>query len=460
MLSKIKFYTQVNLRVIPFIVFIIFIDAIQFSLKPSGFAVGDSLRYGVGTHRDWKYLSFFGNSVRNWPIVLVNLVLDNSILQTAAQFLLSIGVWTYLLINIRRLFPIKLFFLPASIICIFLATTELVSWNSTLLAESYGISTLVLTFSFFLRQLVEPTMKNQYLLALTFYLWISLQSRNFISGLVLVILLFIVYKFFSISPVFKISKFFLLFFSLLLVHSSIVNINQTNQFFDTNISYKTLSTFYTFTGQPEAPSVRSELFKVKEFGCMKNANFGDIFSVIKFSQDDCPDTLKWLNNHYQNWYFRYLIQHPQSGIRLAGFGLIAGNKPNVLYAGTVSVIPISLESLFFGDRNISVGSLANGGEVLNPSDIKSNSPIFIWIFIFLCFTFYLIKCRRSNLNKAHFTLETYLVIFGFWALFNIIFYSIINPAEFFKTSVQSFTLFVVINSLLLTRFIESNNKGR
>ena len=75
---------------------------INFFFNPYGLQVGDSIAYAFGGQQNFDLLSFTGHSLRNWPVVLINLVLSNNLLQILVQSLFSAFSWSFLIFQYYR----------------------------------------------------------------------------------------------------------------------------------------------------------------------------------------------------------------------------------------------------------------------------------------------------------------------------------------------------------------------
>ena len=75
---------------------------INFFFNPYGLQVGDSIAYAFGDQQNFDLLSFTGHSLRNWPVVLINLVLSKSLLQIFVQSLFSAFSWSFLISQYYR----------------------------------------------------------------------------------------------------------------------------------------------------------------------------------------------------------------------------------------------------------------------------------------------------------------------------------------------------------------------
>jgi len=89
---------------ISLLILIVTTNLLVFLMQPSGFSQGDSWGYGYGNFRNWDQLSFTGNSLRKWPVVLINSILGNSTLQILFQSVISTLSWSYLLLTVNKVY--------------------------------------------------------------------------------------------------------------------------------------------------------------------------------------------------------------------------------------------------------------------------------------------------------------------------------------------------------------------
>ena len=118
-----------NSVIFPYAAIIFSAGAFQFFLNPRGAFQGDSKAYGFGAERDWSLLSFTGNSLRNWPLFSINLILGSQILQVIFLFAISIASWVCLLFQTKNYFQ-GIYRHVACIAIVLLAISpQVLSWN-------------------------------------------------------------------------------------------------------------------------------------------------------------------------------------------------------------------------------------------------------------------------------------------------------------------------------------------
>ncbi len=455
---------------------IIFAYLFQFGLNPEGVLFGDSVAYGAGDSRNWNLISISGNSLRNWPLVLTNVTLGNSTLQTLSQFIVAAFVWSGLIWNTQRFLKTKHFYLSSSLVTILAISPYVVSWNSVLLGESYGLSFLVLTITTCLRWSFMKNKRAAMYFILSLLSWSSLQSRNFLALCALCIIFLplvalLKKKWFNRQTILMVTIFALLFSYL-----GVISYNQQNQDYDVAISYRALSNLYTFAAHSQADVIKSELKKQPGFECMGIDSMTDVIAISRKLVDTCPAALSWIEDEYFSWYTKFLISHPVYTSRLLLEGLAASNNPSEFYAGTLSIAPTLFNGLFFGSRNYSFGSFENvsnkmvliendkqqfvvisKGETKSYNAVKANAPIFLWIFLAL----FLLTFRIRNMMAR----KSWLIDSEFEPMFIILVLSILGfginllvcPAEYFKLTIQ-YSVALFLSVILITAKIENINQ--
>ena len=159
---------------------IISANLLQFSLKPTGFSQGDSWAYGYGSVRNWSNLSFTGEALRKWPIVLINTTLASPTLQTLFQFILSITAWCSLIWVLSKYLDNRLITVLITILAL---SPQVLSWNSVHLSESYAISTGIIILSTLFSKYKEN--KTFVFALLSLFVFLNTKPSNFLAFLLL-----------------------------------------------------------------------------------------------------------------------------------------------------------------------------------------------------------------------------------------------------------------------------------
>jgi hypothetical protein len=457
-----------------FIGLIWFANSMQFSLSPRGSFFSDSLAYGAGDIRNWEQLSFLGNSLRNWPIVLLNVALGDRVLQTFAQFAVSAFVWSYLIWNIQRYISGRTYYVVSAMITILAISPHVISWNSVLLAESYATSGLVLALIFGFRYSVTKSKIDRSLFAGAILFWATLQSRHFLALLVLALvsLPFLSRSIFKSLRSMGIGTIIAL--SLTVSYIGFININQQTNDFNPGISYRAFSNIYTFAAHSQSTAIKSSLANEPGFECVELLKNTDVIVIAEKLVKNCPIALKWLEENYSFWYAKFLAQHPTYTLKLLVEGIASSNNPPEFYAGTVSITPTILNSIYFGSRNYSFGSFENvsdkmvlvendkqqfvvitKGNTVSYNAIKANAPIFLWFYLGI------LLLLRNLYKSAHVFQKTKVKELNplMWlvclSLLGFAINLLVCPAEYFKLTIQFATLLFLGTILLAATEVNS-----
>ena len=426
--------------------------AVNYFFNPLGLQVGDSLAYGFGSERNLNLLSPLGNSLRNWPVVSINLLIGNSALQMLMQTAFSVFAWVNLIrtYNKSEFLRKQEFSVVATLLFL---TSQNLTWNSTQLSESYSISFVILILSQIIKLNKHNSVFDYFLIILLGYLWASIHGRNLTSLILFVILLVITYFTWFIKVI-RFEKFTGRKLALALIavafatHALVVNSNQRNQDYEQGLGYKALAYTYTFASQPEAPTVRKELSKIEELECLTLDGSADLYALTNEMKQGCKSANIWLNENFTRWYTGFLLSHPVVAVKMAIGGLLYGNQPPVLYGPTLSILPPFAEEMFFGKA---VSNLANDATKVNVAqDSKVNAPLLLWVILLIVFILTLYRGLNSKilLRKLKF-----MIVISFGSILSAMVTVLICPAEYFKLTIQMQILFylsstiVILNSL-------------
>jgi len=422
--------------------------AVNYFSNPLGLQVGDSLAYGFGSDRNLNLLSPLGNSLRNWPVVSINLLIGNSALQILMQTAFSVFAW----VNLIRAYNKSDFLRKQefSIVGTFLfLTSQNLTWNSTQLSESYSISFVILILSQIIKLKKHNSFLDYFLIILLVYLWASIHGRNLTSLVLLLIILMIAYSTWLIR-VLKFEKFTERKLALALIavsfatHAIVVNSNQRNQEYEQGLGYKALAYTYTFASQPEAPTVRKELSKIRELECLTLDGSADLYALTNEMKQGCKSANIWLNENFTRWYAGFLVSHPIVASKMAIGGLLYGNQPSVLYGSTVSILPSMAEEIFFG-KSVSDPAKYHS-EVSSTQDSKVNAPLLLWIILLFASILAGYRGLDSMILLSNLKLP---IVISFGSILSAMLTVVICPSEFFKLTIQMQILFYLSSTIII-----------
>ena len=435
---------------------------VQFAFNPTGAIQGDSAQYGVGQPRNWDLLSFTGQSLRNWPTVLLYLLFASDTAKIFFQFLISFSATVILLIQINSQFKGRTRVVLIALTSVFVTTPQIMNWNSVLLSESILISTTVL-FVVSLRTFILSNGKFAFWpLLMTSYLWCILKTSNFLV-LILIILSTVLFFGFQVLRVSWNQKWLIRFVSSLALGGIvfITLINQPNQEFNRGINYRTYSAIAVLTDvNPRASVLHAELSKVREMSCLDIGTPKSYEFYASKLGGECQLSKIWISDNFYRWYAFFLIKHPQEVLQLSGAGFIAGNTPVSLYAPSVSVLPKPVQDIFFGERNFALRNMGFKPYGEYETDLYDRSgmevlvPVLAWLG--LAYSLLLILASRTKfrgiLRARAVKLDFVLVTAG---VAGVCLNSIVVPTEWFRENVYFFVLIYISLIYLLGDLLES-----
>lgn len=423
---------------------IITTNILVFLMRPSGFSQGDSWAYGYGDFRNWDQLSFTGNSLRKWPIVLINSILGNSTLQILFQSIASILGWSYLLLTVKKVYNNNP--LVNTMITILAINPYVTSWNTIQLSESYSISFLVLIISLSFRLKLNDSIRLRFCLLLFLVLFLNTKPSNLISAIITFTLfsLFNLRKLLFPGP----NKFFITLVILVIAYSSFLSINQSNQKLQEEgfgITYTAAQAVSVISNtNPEAKKVTSFLPNIEALTCLTEYYLDKPEVITQVLKTKCLDSQKWLDENFNKYYARFLILNPKYLLDLISLSILAGNTPYSTYGGTVSIIPASFEGIYFGNRNYAL-RLDNFSAQNIPTDkLRVNAPIVSWFLVFFMTTILNRSKYSQDISNQlnQYSLLNYLFIFGVSIIIST---ALIVPNEWYRqTIVGQISIFIAI----------------
>jgi hypothetical protein len=458
-LSK-RFETNLVLAILVLLISISYL--VQFAFNPAGAIQGDSHQYGAVQPRDWSLLSFSGDSLRNWPTVLLYLVFASDAAKVFFQFLISFTVSVFILIQINSEFKGKTKILMSILFSAFITTPQVLNWNSVLLSESLLISMTLFVFLTLRSYVLSGGIKGYWNLLIATYLWCILKTTNLlIMGLIVLSIMFI-FGFRTVRSAMnkrKIPHFVSAIIVIGLV--SLTFLNQPNQEFNRDINYRTYAAIAVLTDvNPRAAVLHAELSRVPEMACLE---IGDPKSYEFYAAklgEECQQSKLWMSENFYKWYAEFLIKRPQEAVQLAMVGFIAGNTPVSLYAPHLSILPKPLQDVFFGERNFALRNLGfqpygeYETEEYDRSGMEVSVPILIWIGLALCLLLLLASRRSSRvfLKSNAVRLDYVLLSSG---IIGVCMNSVAVPTEWFRENIYFFTLIYLSLIYLIGDFREA-----
>ena len=420
---------------------------IQFAFNPAGAIQGDSAQYGAVHPRDWDLLSFTGESLRNWPTVLLYLLFASDVAKVFFQFLISFFAAIVMLMQINSQFEGKTRILLVVLFSSLITTPQIINWNSVLLSESLLLSITILFFVSLRSFIFSDEKFGFWPLLATSYLWCILKTTN-------VLLLMLIFASLVLFTGLRIRGSRISHHSLIRLGVSVVLscfflvtwFNHPNQEFNRDINYRTYTAIAVLTDvNPRAAMLHAELSKIGELKCLEIGSPKSYeFYAVKLG-GECQDSKIWVSQNFYQWYAKYLLSHPQEPVQLAAAGFIAGNSPVSLYAPNLSILPKPMQDLFFGERNFALRNLGfqpygvYETEEYDRTGMEVVVPILAWLGIAFSLLLILLsrKSLRGLLRLKTVKLDFILVAAG---VVGVSINSIAVPTEWYRENVYFFTL--------------------
>ena len=449
-LVLLKLRLRLDLLVLGTIFFIALCYLMQFAFQPAGAVQGDSAQYGAVQPRNWDLLSFTGQSLRNWPTVLLYLLFASDTAKVFFQFLISFFAAVIMLVQISSQFKGSARILLILLFASFITTPQIVNWNSVLLSESLLLSITILFVASLRTFSSSNSMLGFWPLLVTSYLWCILKTTN------VLLIIFILISSAVLIGIrvnrLRFSQRSLMRFGGCLALGGLFAVtwlNQPNQEFNREINYRTYTAIAVLTDvNPRAAALHSELSKVSELKCLQIGNPKSYEFYASKLGGECQESKLWVSENFYMWYAQYLLSHPQEAVQLAAAGFIAGNTPVSLYAPNLSILPKPVQDLFFGERNFALRNLGfqpygeYETEEYDKNGMEVMVPILAWLGI--AFSILLILLSRKRLRgvlqykavKLDFILITAGVV-------GVSINSIAVPTEWFRENIYFFALIYI-----------------
>ena len=425
---------------------IISANLLQFSLKPTGFSQGDSWAYGYGSVRNWSNLSFTGEALRKWPIVLINTTLASPTLQTLFQFVLSITAWCSLIWVLSKYLDNRL---TTVLITILALSPQVLSWNSVHLSESYAISTGIIILSTLFSKYKEN--KTFVFALLSLFVFLNTKPSNFLAFLLLtpILSLYLIKKWRTI----KFNKIVILF--LIVVYTLLLTVNQAKGKLQTDgagISYAAAQSVAVISNvNPLADQIYSELKSHQELQCLGDFNKSSPMALTELLKYECRTSQNWLDQEFQRWYFGFNIRNLDYPVKLTVTTILAGNSPFSMYGGSISVLPIEASQIFFGDRNFALRLSDQSSQIIPIESISILSPLVFWLVLitFIYLRHQLFHARKSEQVKSKYIMSISFSLF-LYGLVLLVISAVSIPNEWFRQSIVGQISILVSGILLLS----------
>ena len=306
------------------------------------------------------YFSLSGSALRGWPTVGIYWLAGSATQALLLQTLIYAVAWTFLLFALFKSHSGFFLYFGAVLIVVYALTPRVIQWNQFLLSESLSIS-LVIIGAASLLLATEFINKRRLNLSLSWVgisgLFFSMSAVNRATLLPLVtvpLILFLVQinkfsrkRFFSLA---------LIGFLILAVIYPIFYNTKTNAYWADGGKKLYRSSFYFLYNTVEGslqPEWGDDLWKYvnsKSPECLiwyrthgYEPTRNPYFLAEKMTTD-CPQAAFWLNENYDNVYFKYISEHPAETFSYA-FEMLNLIQDSTEYAYK-TILPIEIVHLF------------------------------------------------------------------------------------------------------------------
>jgi hypothetical protein len=178
---------------------------------------------------------------------------------------------------------------------------------------------------------------------------------------------------------------------------------------------------------------------------VKNAPFENISQEINLINSECPAGNKYIQSEIREDLIEYLVTNPKSAFSLISVGVsVALTSSASHYGSSVSILPESLYSVFFG--NVSPDFRSFGGLDQSAVTLSSDLSEPLWVAIpslfFVFLGLYLSFISRKQ-RKINFT----LVLVSILSIAQIILTVLILPSEWFRQNSQYLLTLYFVSAL-------------
>ncbi len=332
-------------------VFIVFAALVAF-LSGGYTTFPDSASY-LNVDGSWGF-SLLGNSYRPWPIVAiygpgvrVGVITQYLFFTVSVCFLL-------LAVNASSKSAIRWRLLPLILISAAVLSPYFMQWNSAVLSESLTHSLVMTSFAALVCYQVQQKPGWAYFAILS-------------SGLALVIKPYLVFFPLAIAIAGLISTrekhlrrgvvARLVVLVILVSFYGVYVQSNTNDYWATRESGLNRSglSFVYLTGTNSGSTLPDQLYQGLQADqsvpkCITSVR-SDFVESPFFFQDNlaeaCPEDIRWINKHFQTWYFSFVFQNPRYMIQLIDERLDGTESISPTYTRPINVIPKPITKIFF-----------------------------------------------------------------------------------------------------------------
>jgi hypothetical protein len=236
----------------------------------------------------------------------------------------------------------------------------------------------------------------------------------------------------------KPNKIFIIIVILVIAYSGLLSFNQSNQKLQEEgfgITYTAAQAVSVISNtNPEAAKVTSTLPNIEALACLKDYYLDKPETITNVLKTKCLRSQEWLDKNFNKHYAKFLISNPIYVLELVSLSILAGNSPYSTYGGTVSILPASFESFYFGNRNYALRLDNFSAQNIPVEKLRVNAPIILWFLVFFMITiFNRLKYSRDFSNQlSQNSMLNYLFVFGFVIIIST---AIVVPNEWYRQTI-------------------------
>lgn len=418
---------------------------------PSPASSPDTNTYFRSSWLNFDLVSFSGHAGRGWLVPFIYALLPNQISVTAFQLTLSTIAWIFLIVGINKnLNSFKSRSLSTFMLSILSITPQLIQHDAALLSTSITNSLLLISLGILFRFKAGFTSRFMYVVLAVLLGLLFVQKTTFILLALPIASLgiFLVFK----TRIKNRTPLTLLMVSMF-IYGSVVGVNVNNNW---QVSYSGQTMLWHLGGQsPIAESFGTFLRQDGAPSCIyQNAPYDDLDLEIGRVLNDCPSAHDYLKKDFQKDFAQFLLSHPMAAIKLASLGFGAASTSAASnYGNAVTLLPINLDKVFFGQTNPNLADSKVSDQVSGMKSIRSQniwlySPMFLWWFLSIVL---LLQLRLSHHSVSF---EAILVGSSLLSMTSMF---VLLPSEWVRQSIPNVISIFIVSIFIVSKSYDLKN---
>ena len=298
--------------------FIWIIGCIQAQSTPVRYP--DSPGYILGSSASGSAsLSFEGNSGRAWPTSLFFALSDSDNSRVLYQSLLYLSAVTFFILSTTMKKSGLASYVGTLLLSSMFLSANVFQWNLAILSESTTLSFVFIALSFSYLSFESKQKSTLYLLAGEFFLLLACLTRPYLIVLMFIIGLIWLRKHYSLRKLVTVSSVLLVFMSYIIGVNA--NINDYWGGDDSKGATRNAISFYYLTStDTRNDDLTDKLFRALPTNspeCLREKSSRASFkkepgpyNFVEIEVSRCPSGIKWVNDHFINFYVKFLFENP------------------------------------------------------------------------------------------------------------------------------------------------------